>query len=251
VNWRFATAGAGTLLLVLAVGASALAARNGIREAQACRNGGWQSLATSSGNSFSSESECAAYAGRGEPLVSCTVSGTRGDDLFATVPTGSVVCGFGGNDTVKGFVNGTFYGGRGNDVVDNGEAASTTPGGVAGTFVGGAGNDRTTEVYAGGTFIGGAGNDTVSGGNVANVDDGTFNGGAGDDAVDTLTGTFDGGPGHDTVDFLFGGTFIGDAGNDLVSSGAADGIYNGGTDTDTLCLNQGMHAVINVEILQC
>ncbi len=254
--WRLLAAGTAVLLVALVLSALALAGSKARATAEVCQGGAWQTEATNEGNSFSSESECVAYASTGRTVVTCTITGTRGDDVFGSIPLGAVACGFGGNDTVRSWVYGTFYGGNGDDVVDTSNTNGSESGGVAGTFIGGSGSDRTANVLEQGVFIGGPGNDSVSTnssglGSVA----GTFLGGAGNDAAETVTpgGTFVGGQGNDSVTFLYGGTFLGGSGNDLVSDGGSlnGGIYNGGSGTDSLCLNGGLNSVVNVEIFQC
>ena len=115
----------------------------------------------------------------------CTVQGTPGDDIWEVagfdfgvpeIAGDAVVCGLGGNDTIYNNevfpFSGTFYGGKGDDVV----------GLLTGTFEGGPGTDGVV-VLAGGSFSGGKDPDVVQ---VACS--GTFNGGPGADLAGISTG---------------------------------------------------------------
>jgi len=124
----------------------------------------------------------ALAAGAGASVVSagglaCTINGTPGNDYWDTVPSGSVVCGGAGDDTIA-FIDGygiTFYGGQGNDtifdwigadVVFEGGLGDDYVGhfhdfGLYGVFYGGQGADRVDSCHAG-TFYGGNGTDTAT-----------------------------------------------------------------------------------------
>ena len=203
---------------VFAFGASALAGGSP-GPATKCAADGWKKLATADGSPFTSGSACVSYANRGGALVTCTVVGTSGDNVFPSVPTGTTTCGFGGNDRAGG-VSGTFYGGPGNDRADY----------VAGTFIGGDGNDSVT------------GNDPSNGVGFG----ATFLGGPGDDFVETLNGTFAGGDGNDIVGEMYVGTFFGGGGDDLVGYMGGDAFY-GGPGTNRIC--QGGTGVILDDVI--
>lgn len=115
----------------------------------------------------------------------CTVHGTPGDDQWEVagfdfgvpeIAADAVVCGGGGNDIIwnneASTFSGTFYGGKGEDVVGH----------LTGTFEGGFGRDFVVEL-AGGTFSGGKDADVVQ---VACG--GTFAGGPGGDLAGVGTG---------------------------------------------------------------
>jgi hypothetical protein len=153
--------------------------------------------------------------------LTCTVSGTNGNDLFIVVSdtpdepgevaADAVICGRQGNDVLDfqqdSVVNftGTFYGGKGDDFVD--------------------GFDRFD-----GTFLGGYGDDSMA----VLVGQGFFDGGAGNDQLTSLVGgTFKGRSGNDVLMDLSSGSFFAGAGEDQVLM-QGGGTYNGGRDTDTL-----------------
>lgn len=118
--------------------------------------------------------------------VPCTVQGTQGDDQWEVagfdfgvpaIAADAVVCGGGGNDIIWNneftTFSGTFYGGKGEDVVGH----------LTGTFEGGPGRDFVVEL-AGGSFSGGQDTDVVQ---VACG--GKFVGGPGADVAGVGTGT--------------------------------------------------------------
>jgi hypothetical protein len=102
------------------------------------------------------------------------------------VGPGDVICGRGGDDTVRRMQGGVFKGGGGDDTVRRLSA---------GRFLGGPGRDTLDGRMRGGTFKGNAGIDIV---------------------VDQRDGTFVGGSGSDLVYQLWGGTYKGGVGQDMV-----------------------------------
>jgi hypothetical protein len=216
------------------------------------------------------------------------VLGTEGADSLEGGSGNDILCGFGGNDTLDGGAGSDYldagtgsnalYGGAGNDtligvegdVFDGGSGrnqiianpAALTPceltaadlgydpaafdNIVAGTdgsdiltgrgtagadlFCGFGGFNVLDRLDAGDVFIGGADDDSV----FNNLNGGTFIGGAGNDTVSTMNGgTFDGGAGDDSVTTLNGGVFAGGGGNEYVSV-MNGGTFNGGMDNDTV-----------------
>ncbi|KOU22101.1 hypothetical protein ADK52_22375 [Streptomyces sp. WM6372] len=97
----------------------------------------------------------------------CTVIGTTGADTLNGGYFTDVICGLGGNDTVRAsYGNDTVYGGYGNDNLDGGFGDDTLNGGPGNdTLLGDYGNDRLTTtdgVSANDTANGGPGTDTCT-----------------------------------------------------------------------------------------
>ncbi|RKS80471.1 hemolysin type calcium-binding protein [Motilibacter peucedani] len=137
------------------------------------------------------------------------VKGTSGRDVILARGAGSTVYGFGGNDIIC--VNGSAFGGAGDDWIS-----------------GGAGNDR---------LDGGAGNDTIFGG----AGDDVLVGGAGNDRVDGGAGNdrIDGGAGADTLNGGAGNDRVaGGAGNDRIATGAGVDTVDGGAGKDRVAADK-------------
>ena len=201
---------------------------------------------------------------------SLSVSGASLDavtfDMLADPVTGNIIDLFdyvasatnlAGNDVMTGGAgDDTFNGYAGNDTLNGGAGVDTLIGGTGDDTYITDGTDIITE-------LANEGNDTIQSSvtytlSTANVENLTLTGtaainGTGDIAANSITGnlasnTLNGGAGNDTLD---GGvsdvlntgmvdTLNGDAGNDtfLVRGFYGAGIYNGGTDTDTLDFGQ-------------
>lgn len=95
-----------------------------------------------------------------QPAVSCTITGTEGDNTLTGTGTANVICGLGGDDTI--------YGGAGNDIIRGGPGNDV--------IYGGNGNDK---------LYGGLGNDILSGGE----DNDLLSGGLGSDTCHQNLGT--------------------------------------------------------------
>ena len=87
-----------TLVVALSVGSSAALAGGGnSASAKACQKGGWQSLQSSTGNTFASQGDCVSYGASGGTLYGprltatdggCQVPGFVGFDLWTISATG-------------------------------------------------------------------------------------------------------------------------------------------------------------------
>ena len=184
-----------------------------------------------------------------------TIDGRAGDDNIDARGGNDVIIGGTGDDHI--------IGGSGNDVVYAGEGDDIVFGGSGNDIVfGGAGNDHLYGEDGDDTIMGEDGDDFISGGPGADI----LVGGADDDTLqgDGSNDTLDGGIGDDNLDGDEGDDVIiagadddylsGDDGNDVLADGtgsdtahggagddhvvaaadAADDVYDGGDDHDTL-----------------
>lgn len=173
-----------------------------------------------------------------------TLIGGDGDDTIAGGDGGDSIEAGSGNDNVSasdgddvvlgGVGNDSIGGGLGNDSIDGGDGDDIIGGGFgADSIIGGAGND---------VVAGGAENDTLSGGDGNDSMSGSFgndliDAGAGADDIGGGTGrdTINAGSGHDRVGGGEGDDLIfGGAGNDFLAGGGRDDTIDGGTGNDTI-----------------
>ena len=188
------------------------------------------------------------------------LNGGTGNDELAGGTGNDVLNGDSGNDELDGGTgNDTLNGGTGNDELAGGTGNDSLNGGTGNDdLAGGSGNDTLTgdagnDDLDGGAgddvLVGDAGNDSLDGGSGND----TLNGSAGNDNLsggdgsDLLVGdagndSLGGGNGNDTLDGSAGSDHLdGGVGDDLLiyrlsdNAGASD-VYQGGSGTDTLCL---------------
>jgi len=148
--------------------------------------------------------------------------GTSGDEVVRTGPTGRIVFGAQGEDTVLGNVGAdSLNGGSGDDSL-NGDANNDT-------LAGGSGDDRAVGGFGDDRALGGDGNDTLAG----RTGNDRLEGEANEDrlAGDAGNDSLDGGQGRDT---LFGG-----AGNDTLVGGGRGDVLVGGEGVDVLTGGSG------------
>ncbi|WP_255440576.1 calcium-binding protein [Paracoccus sp. MC1854] len=159
------------------------------------------------------------------PDVRSTVLGTAKGDLLRAGRGGSLVYGYGGNDTILGSdLEDFLQGGMGNDSIVGQDGEDTVWGGAGNDSIrGGGGNDLvlagdgddSVTGQDGDDLIGGeTGNDRIQGG----AGNDRLNGGAGNDHLS-------GGAGNDRIFGMAGNdTLLGDAGDDLMLDVSGDNL---------------------------
>jgi Ca2+-binding RTX toxin-like protein len=178
--------------------------------------------------------------------VTCTITGTAGDDTLTGTAGADVICGLGGNDTMDGLGgDDVLLGGPGVDVLDGGPGNDREYGGDGNdTFANGSAADGA-DLLSGGDGIDTAG--YVSRVNDLSVSlDGRPNDGALDegDNVAPDVENVNGGAANDTIvgnskiNALSGGagqdSLSGGGGNDRLTGGTENDVENGGDGNDTL-----------------
>jgi hypothetical protein len=93
----------------------------------------------------------------GPHAVSCTITGTDGNDVLRGTPGRDRICGFGGNDAIRGLGgDDTIFGGLGNDWIAGGRGNDN--------LRGNAGRDVVLGLSGADRLVGGAGRDRLYGG---------------------------------------------------------------------------------------
>jgi hypothetical protein len=171
--------------------------------------------------------------GTGGGNLSCTLTGTSGDDVLSGTPANDVICGLAGNDQLRGADgDDTILGGDGKDTISgdrgrdriygNGGHDGTDGGSGRDVLLGGSGRDRISGAAGRDRIYGSAGNDRIRGGGGRDE----MLGGTGKDRVT-------GGRSRDRVYGNAGMDILrGSSGNDrLVGGGGKDRIFgNAGRD---------------------
>ena len=194
--------------------------------------------------------------------LAMNTNGPAGDSFtIAGAPTANnIVFGASGVDltndgsldvTTTGVENFAVNAGAGNDKVSGaGSAATGAAFGTALSLNGGAGDDTLTGGNGADSFVGGAGNDAIAGGNGSDTADysgsesgvhvdltaGTASDGEGGSDTLTSIATVLGSPFHDILHGAASGgdTLLGADGNDLLVSGGASDVMNGGAGVNTV-----------------
>ncbi len=203
-------------------------------------NDGNDSIIGGDGNDwgFGGDGNDSLTGGNGDDVL----FGDAGNDIIGGGANNDAIMGGGGNDTIAGDAGDDWIdGGEGVDYVTGGDGDDVILGGAGNDILfGNAGNDVIQGGDGNDSLDGGDGNDTLIGGNGRD----TLNGGAGDDRV-----VFENADGDVVFDLANGTYQVGSSGSaqivsieqvttsandDLIHSGAAANVIDGGAGVDTV-----------------